>query len=171
MYLISSVYFLLKPYHLTRIDRVAGDIVPSLLMFDANEPESKVRMCDNSLRTCFLTTIVNTSRNSGNSHSNPSLGSSRNKIEQVVWRTQTTTTVMTWSLPLKFVHCSYFDHKMYRALRDDKSNNCVTLTENNSRIPSRDKVQERSNHRKDNQNTTMNHTLKNAARWVQLLLK
>lgn len=112
MCLISSVYFLLKPYHLTRIDRVAGDIVPSLLMFDANEPESKVRMCDNSLRTCFLTTIVNTSRNSGNSHSNPSLGSSRNKIEQVVWRTQTTTTVMTWSLPLKFVHCSYFDHKM-----------------------------------------------------------
>lgn len=43
MYLISSVYFLLKPYHLTRIDRVAGDIVPSLLMFDANEPESKVK--------------------------------------------------------------------------------------------------------------------------------
>lgn len=43
MCLISSVYFLLKPYHLTRIDRVAGDIVPSLLMFDANEPESKVK--------------------------------------------------------------------------------------------------------------------------------
>ena len=43
MCLISSVYFLFKPYHLTRIDRVAGDIVPSLLMFDANEPESKVK--------------------------------------------------------------------------------------------------------------------------------
>ena len=84
MYLISSVYFLLKPYHLTRIDRVAGDIVPSLLMFDANEPESKVKNVRQFFKECFLTTIVNTSRNSGNSHSNPSLGAPRNKIEQVV---------------------------------------------------------------------------------------
>ena len=53
MCLISSVYFLLKPYHLTRIDRVAGDIVPSLLMFDANEPESKVKNVQQFFKDVF----------------------------------------------------------------------------------------------------------------------
>lgn len=47
---------------------------------------------------------------------------------------------------------------------------CI-LIRSTSHGTSHDKVQERSNHRKDNQNTTMNHTLKNATRWVQLLLK